>query len=246
MPLSFSDPLLLIAVPAVVALVLLATRRAGRTDHHLRRSAVVRAIAVAALVVALAGPRWEASGGHLDVVAVVDASDSTAGANPTINRALSELASATSGRDRLAVAATGRDAQVEHGLREDPPGTALAVRVDGSQTDLARGLRLAQGLAGSEQRRRVVLLTDGDATRGDTAAAIRELTEAGIALDVISLGGDRRADVLVDSVRSPGTVRVGAAYDVTVVLRNTGSSDAGGELVVTAGRSRCRRAARKW
>jgi Mg-chelatase subunit ChlD len=234
MPFSLETPLWLLALAAVWLVVSTGRRTVPAGDRSQRRATVVRAVGVAALVLALAGPRWEAAGRGMDVVVVVDASDSTASARGEVEPWLAAARSAVGGGDRLAVAAVGRDAQVEHGLRADPPGGGLSVRVDGTETDLARGLRLAQGLAGSEQRRRVVLLTDGLATRGDAPGAVRELEEAGIPLDVVTLGRTGASDVLVEGVRAPSMVRSGDAYDVTVALTNTASAPAAGELVLTA------------
>jgi Mg-chelatase subunit ChlD/uncharacterized membrane protein len=234
MPLSLASPLWLLALAAVWLVVWLGRRGPGVHDRHQRRATVVRAVAVGALVLALTGPRWEAAGRGLDVVVVVDASDSTAAARADAAAWLDGARTARGRGDRLAVAAVGRDAQVEHGLRDDPPTQPLSVRVDGSETDLARGLRLAQGLAGSEQRRRVVLLTDGHATRGDAVGAVRELEDAGITVDVVPLGGGAASDVLVEGVRVPGLVRGGDAYDVTVLLTNTSATAAAGVLTLTA------------
>jgi Mg-chelatase subunit ChlD len=80
----------------------------------------------------------------------------------------------------------------------------------------------------------VVLLTDGLATRGDAPGAIRELEEAGIPVDVVTLGQGGVSDVLVEGVRAPSMVRGGDGYDVTVVLHNTSAVAGGGELSLLA------------
>jgi Mg-chelatase subunit ChlD/uncharacterized membrane protein len=232
MPLSFGILLALAALPLVVVIVL-ASRRRSRTDRHLRAATVLRAVGVGALVLALAQPSWDVAGDDLDLVILVDASDSTRASQAATTAWIDGAVAARGGADRIAVAAVGRDAQVEHALRVDPSGGRLQVRVDGGETDLARGLRLAQGLAGSERRRRVVLLTDGLETRGDAAAAVRELRASGVAVDVVRLGDGAGADVLVAGVRAPSRVRTGETYDVTVSLTNTGAP-AGGEVVLLA------------
>jgi Mg-chelatase subunit ChlD len=229
---SVASPLVLLAIPVLVAIVWLLARRTP--GGHDRRAAVVRAAAVALLVVVVADPRVATAGRELDLVVVVDRSDSTTAAAAEIRTWLAGLEQARGSGDRVAVIAVGRDAQVEHGLRLDPLQVEPGVLVDGSQTDLAAGLRLARGLAGSEQRRRVLVLTDGHPTRGDTSAALAELIDAGIAVDMIALDSAAGADVLVRSVRAPGTSRVGERYEVLVDLENTGQATAGGELVLTA------------
>ncbi|MFA9444028.1 VWA domain-containing protein [Egicoccus sp. AB-alg6-2] len=245
-PLHLDAPAWLAALAVVPAVLWLGWRRAGTRDRALRRATALRGLAVGLLVLALTEPRWDAAGRGMDVVVVVDASDSTTAAREEAHAWIDAAVAGQARGDRLAVAAVGRDAQVEHGLREQAPGGPLTVRVDGTETDLARGLRLAQGVAGSQQRRRVVLLTDGFATRGDAAQAIRELEESGIPVDIVPLGGDGgSADVLVEGVRVPSRVRIGDAYDVTVVVTNTGKAPAGATVVVTADGEEIHREARQ-
>ncbi|HVM00742.1 MAG TPA: VWA domain-containing protein [Egibacteraceae bacterium] len=247
---SFDAPLWLLALPLTGGVVWVTRRHGGKPawdpSRQHRVATGVRALAVALLVLALAGPRWEAGGRRVDVVFVIDASDSVGPAAAAGARAyVEEAISAAGPDDRAALALFGRDARLEHGLRHDPPPVDPAVVVDGSATDLARALRLGQGAAGSDNRRRVVLLTDGRPTQGDVREAARELADAGAGLAIVRLDAAPVADVLVEEVRAPARVREGQEYDVTVVLRNTGGSPAQAVLTVTAdGREVDRRALR--
>ncbi|HVY45270.1 MAG TPA: vWA domain-containing protein, partial [Minicystis sp.] len=57
-------------------------------------------------------------------------------------------------------------------------------------TDVASGVRLAAAALPDGGERRIVLLTDGRATRGDAAAEVRVAEERGIVVDVVPVGGD--------------------------------------------------------
>lgn len=242
MTLFFSDPQWLGALPAAALVLWLGLRaRRGRwggpTGKPRRRldqptlATWARTLAVALVVLALAGPRLEASGRDVDVAFLVDGSDSVGGSGRAEAQAWVDAALASAGPDdRAALALFGRDARVEYSLQPDPPTGPPAAVVDGSASDLARAARLAEGMLGSEQRRRVVLLSDGRETQGDIVSTARELAEAGIVLDVVPLAGGGVADVLVAEVRAPNRVREGEAYDVTTVLENTGDTPA--EVVV--------------
>ena len=222
--LSFTTPLWLLALP-VVWLVWRARQGGGRSA--LRWAARVRAVAVACLILALAGPQWESSGRAVDVAFVVDGSDSLSG--EARERARDWVGQALQSRpdgDRAALALFGRDARLEYALRSDALGADTAVVVDPTATDLSRAVRLGQGVLGSAHRRRVVLLTDGRETTGDLATSVQELSDAGVGLDVVLLEGAAAADVLVDGVDAPARVREGEAYDVRIDLRNTGSAPA--------------------
>ncbi len=231
---SFSDPVWLAALPLTALVLLLGrrsiARRRGRWDQRVV-AAWARAAAIGLVVLALAGPRLEAEGQELDVAFLVDASDSVARSErAAAEQWVAEALEARPPSDRAALALFGHDARVEYALTDDPPPGPAAAVVDGSASDLARGLRLAEGLLGSDHRRRVVLLTDGRQTQGDLLSAVRPLTEAGIGLDIVPLAQTGIADVLVSEVRAPSRAREGEAYDVVTTLRNT--SDQPAEAVV--------------
>ncbi|MDX1510799.1 MAG: VWA domain-containing protein [Nitriliruptorales bacterium] len=234
---SLHRPLLAIALALLVAeavwwwVVRPATRRrrAGVTaspigSRQQRIALGARVVAGLLLVAALLDWRLPATTDAVDVAFVLDVSDSVgvealAGAD-WIDRALQHMRD----DDRASVAGVGRVARLEHSLRDDPSGGPLTIVVDGSGTDLAAGLRLGQGVVGSERRRRVVLLTDGHENQGDAVSVAAQLADTGVRVDVVSLRRGQGADVLVEEVRAPSAVREGDAFDVEVDLRNTGAA----------------------
>jgi uncharacterized membrane protein len=245
MRLGLDTPLWLLALLPVAFLVLRElgllrrARSAAPAGPARRRQAVVatwvRTAALALLVLALAGPTAGAAAGAVDVVFLVDGSDSVAaqGRAAALDWVDAALA-AKPASDRAALAVAGRTPQLEHGLREDPPGTAPAVVVDSSATDLGAAVRLGQGMLGSERRRRAILLSDGRETTGDLTRAAEVLAADGIALDVVPLTSGAPADLLVEEVQAPNRVREGEEYTVTGVLRNTGAAPAAATVVFSA------------
>ncbi len=231
MPLAFDDPMWLVAL-LLVPLVVWTGRRVFR-DRQRRGAVWVRSAAVVLLVLAVAGPRWHAAGSQVDVVFLVDASDSVGGTRDAVGWVGQALDHMPDG-SRAALALFGADAQLEYTLQSDPPRGDVFTIVDPSASDVARALRLGQGVLGSENRRRAVLLTDGLQTRGDAARTAEELAEAGVHVDVVTVSGGLAADVLVEEVRAPSRVREGESFDVVGVLRNT--SDDPAEVVVTVAR----------
>lgn len=218
---TFDDSMWLLGLVLVPLIVVVARRQA--TSRQRRIAVILRAVGVAALVLALAGPRIDSGGNSVDVAFLVDRSDSVGGAEAAATDYIERALAGRDNGDRSAVAVFGRDGRVEQGLAEDTNTSDIASVVDGSATDLARALRLAQGVLGSEHRRRVVLFTDGRQTQGDALAAVQELADAGIRVDVVPLAAGQAADVLVKEVRTPGRLREGEAFDVVGVLTNTGA-----------------------
>lgn len=228
------EPLWLLLLAPVAALAVLAWRREGAT-RRARLATALRLAAAVLLVLALAAP-WVAAGGRgVDVAFLVDASHSVGERGRADALAWArEAMDARGAGDRAGLALFGRSPRVAHGLREDPPADAPAVVVDASATDLAAAARLAQGMLGSERRRRVVLLSDGRETQRDLLAAADALAEAGIALDVVPLAAGAQADVLVERIEAPNRAREGEAYDVVARVRSTSPDPVTATVVVTA------------
>lgn len=88
-------------------------------------------------------------------------------------------------------------------------------------TDIASALRLAMAMFPDGYARRIVLLSDGNETRGEALAVAEVARTEGVPIDVIPL--NRRAEpskeVLIESVEVPQQVKVGAPYEVRVVVR---------------------------
>lgn len=225
MNVTFASPwwlLGLLAMPLAWMLGLGLRRRLGRT--RTLWVAGLRTLALGLLVVALAGPSLVTGGRGVDVTFVVDGSDSMSAVQDVAREWIATAQASRDGGDRAAVARFGLDAQIEYSLTTDPPPPTFNTVVAAGGTDIARGLRLGQGVLGTQQHRRLVVLSDGRATQGDAERTAAELAEAGIAVDVVQVGGATAGDVLVESVAAPGRVNQGEAHDVAATLRNTGSS----------------------
>lgn len=214
----------LVALPAVWMLGRGLRRQLGPT--RALWVTVLRTTALALLMLALAGPSMVTGGRGVDVAFVVDGSDSMDGVQEVARDWITTAQAARGDRDRTAVSRFGLDAQIEYSLTDEPPPVDFNTVVSGGGTDIARGLRLGQGVLGTQQYRRLVLLSDGRATQGDAERTAAELAAAGVTVDVVQIGGSTAADVLVESVVAPGRVNQGESHEVTAALRNTGSAAA--------------------
>lgn len=184
--------LLLLVVPYLLLL-----RRVGRAARGRRGaiSLILRGIALALLVAALARPQLLDQVDDLAVAFVVDVSESVPG--PDRDHALRQIQDDMErmppsdqaglvvfgdrpsvelpfGGPRATDLAEGMTARLDH----------LESRVDRGRSDLSRAVEFAAGILPSGVARRVVLVSDGNQTEGDLMAGARELAAAGVRLDV--------------------------------------------------------------
>jgi uncharacterized membrane protein len=76
------------------------------------------------------------------------------------------------------------------------------------ETDVREALRLARSLMPDSARRRIVLFSDGNWTRGDPEAELQLLARAGITVDVIPFERARPGEVVAERLLAPSQVRI--------------------------------------
>ena len=183
----------------------------------------LRGLALAALVVALAGPLERSAPRHTDVMFALDVSssiepDTVAHAIEFINRALEgKLPEA-----RMGLVVFAADAATELSLASrSVPVRDLTVDVPAGGTDIGRALEVAMGAFDSERQRRVVLLSDGRENAGSAAAASAAARSLGV--EILSVPLERRGthdEVRVRNVLAPAVVRGGEPFEVQVTIES--------------------------
>lgn len=191
-----------------------------------RLSLGLRLAIVALLVLALAGLRWQWSVRDQAVVFAVDASASARAARGAAEDWLTRALSSLRRGDAAGLVMFGREALVERPLTTGQEGAfkqgvTLDSRPDAQATDVESALRLAAGMAGSDRQRRVVVLTDGRENLGDAVREAQWLRSQGVRVDVAPLTVGRGPEVLVDSLRVPGTLFLGERFDLTATVQSS-------------------------
>ncbi len=224
MPVSVTDPLVLLLGVALITLTLVVSRAAR---HHLspgRRAASLglRIVILASLVLALAGARLELPADRLTTVFLADISDSVgaAGRETALARIREALAARPDG-DQAAIIAFGSDALVERLPGELDDLDAISSVATRSATDIGEAIRLASAIFPDAARRRIVLLSDGNDTtgRGRSEAAVAAL--AGIPIDTWSIGETITDEVMLLGLDAPATAHTGDELPIEARVGST-------------------------
>lgn len=229
MPLAFGAPTFLwLAVPGV-ALVLFGWLSASRVLPPGRRiaSLVIRLTLVGCLVGALAGARLALPANRLSVVFLVDGSASMLDATRDELLAFARQAVRQMPEgDTAGVVVFGANALVDRLPSElnelrSPDSVPVA-----SASDIGSAVRLATAIFPAGTQRRLVLLSDGNDTGGQAAAAILGARSSGIRLDVALPSGETFGEALVDGLDAPAGARVGETVELTARVQATLSTKA--------------------
>ncbi len=202
-------------------------QRKGQRSRELRfyLVAALRIVAVAALIVAMAGPLRPDNSSRTDVLFALDVSRSVA--LDAIDRALvfiNQAIAAKPAQTRIGVVVFAAQASVEVPANR-APGTLEEIRshVRREATDIARGLTVALSAFPVAGHRRIVLLSDGRETSGNALAAAATARAIGVEVFTMPLAVSReRRDVRMRGVGVPASVASHEPFSVRIeVAANT-------------------------
>ncbi|MFN0026855.1 MAG: VWA domain-containing protein [Acidimicrobiales bacterium] len=223
---SWLAPFVAALLVAMVLETLLARRSQAVGRRQWRSALGLRVVCAVLALVALLAPTLDREADGMATVFVLDDSDSLGAGGRSAGADWVRQALAAKPADaRAAVVVFGGDARLDSPIATDVGFANPEVTVDGSATNLATALRLGLAVAPVDARRRLVLLTDGQATRGDTDAALADAAQATIPVDTVTIGGVHGPDVAVTGVKAPPLARVGDAISLkATVAANTAAT----------------------
>lgn len=235
MSLEFARPLLLLLLPAYIALIYLIDRRGGRRSRHIRHrvARVMRCLLTCLCVLALAAPSVVLPGGQQAVWILADASASARGMQDQMTQSVRTALENKDASVNAGVIAFGGNAMVEKPLAQDGTYNGVTTAVDAQASDLSSALTLASALLPEDAQGRIVVLSDG-ATE-DVRAAAQQLAARGVTVDFQSFSGDALPDAQISQLNVPSRVYQGQSFTVTVQV--TANHDTAGTLVLYQNRT---------
>ncbi|MCL4509125.1 MAG: VWA domain-containing protein, partial [Chloroflexi bacterium] len=176
-PMTFERPWLWLLLPLALGVILLAVRfsRVYLPPRRKTLSILLRVLLLTLIVGSLTEPQLQLPQRHLNVVFLLDASDSVGqsgidAAAAWIRRALQHIGP----HDKAGVVVFGQDALVEQSLAHLTNLPAIQSVPERGYTDIAQAIRLGLALvASSSGERRLILLSDGNENIGSATAEAR-------------------------------------------------------------------------
>lgn len=235
MSLEFARPLLLLLLPAYIALIYLIDRRGGRRSRRIKHrvARVMRCLLTCLCVLALAAPSVVLPGGQQAVWILADASASARGMQDQMTQSVRTALENKDASVNAGVIAFGGNAMVEKPLAQDGTYNGVTTAVDAQASDLSSALTLASALLPEDAQGRIVVLSDG-ATE-DVRAAAQQLAARGVTVDFQSFSGDALPDAQISQLKVPSRVYQGQSFTVTVQV--TANHDTAGTLVLYQNRT---------
>ena len=216
---QFSNPaflwLLLLVVPS--ALWLCRHSDSSLSPTRIWISCFVRLLLLVGLIVAMAGLQWLKPQEGLNVMFLLDRSESVPAAQQdAARRYVNEVVQLKEPDDQAGVIVFGGDTGIEQMVQERVElGTIQAV-VATDRTDIAAAVRLGTASFPQYGQKRLVLLSDGNENVGDSLTAVAAAQPLGVSLDIVALGAERRNDISLQRLGLPGNVKKGTTFEAKI------------------------------
>ena len=234
LPIQFEDPgwlLLLVLLLPIWAISFVFGRAMSRFRRVL--SVTVRTLVILLITMALARPSWVERGEALTVTVVSDVSRSIPLEQRVRAATLVQdlIRNKTRPEDQVAGVSLAMDAQPT--AKPDPETIVDLDAYEGlrSATDLGAGVEQALSLLPSDTANRLLLISDGNQTRGNLLESAELARANGIPIDVIPLRYEYDNEVLIESVKVPTRARLGQTADLKIFFRSQQPTT--GRLLVT-------------
>lgn len=228
----FTSPLALFLLLVLPAIAIMGWPRRGFGWRREVVSLGLRLLIALSLILALAGLEIVRAADQLAVVFLVDASDSMPAsaqsfASDYMRQALAEMRP----DDQAALIVFGGDALVERPMSSSNEMGAITSIPRTNQTDLAEAIRLGLALYPPDTSRRMVILSDGNATTGDALQAAQLAAASGVQILAVPVEQDTGPEALVAAVDAPSHLHQGEQFDLKLVVDATRPTQAGVQVI---------------
>jgi Ca-activated chloride channel homolog len=212
-------PCTLVAGYALLRCVTL-RQRTSRTRALLRD--VTTVLLTSCLALAVTGLELGRPLDRLSVIVLVDRSRSTElvpGASSRIDKELRVAELGMRETDTIGVLSFGQSAVLDSPLRRrDQRPTPQTMSIGRDATDIERALRRALAELPADARGKLVLISDGVATRGDALLATHSAVAADVPIDVVPLDQAPMPNVRVVGLGAPSSVSEGETFTLRAVV----------------------------
>ena len=122
-------------------------------------------------------------------------------------------------RDKAGVIVFGEEASIELSAAEKLGMREIMSYVGGEHTDIASAVRLALAAFPQGHKKRMVIYTDGNETRGSALEEVKAAQAAGVAVDVVPLWSAQTPEVRIREVHAPSRAESDEPFQLRIVVQ---------------------------
>jgi uncharacterized membrane protein len=196
-----------------------------------RGALVLKAVSLAAILIALAEPRLNVTESKVAVAVLVDTSASVSAADLEHASQIASQIASDRGRNWMRVIPFARSTRSLEAKEDQKPWHLQPTSGEsGRATDLEAGIREAVASLPAGLVPRVVLISDGKQNKGSVARAAWQAQQLGIPIDTFAMKGRAEPALRLESLSLPSIAFTGEQFPIDVVVSTPRAGPAEVEL----------------
>jgi hypothetical protein len=215
------SPIWLAFIPVGIVSIILLSKGLKRKGD-VKRNAVIflrsLLITLLLLVGAKVGLTWTVN--DTATVYLIDASDSMKNSNTISESFIREAMGYMKDTDIAGVILFGEDPVMENFLSKEPTFEKINSMVKGSFTNIERAITAGISILPDKNRKRIVLITDGEENEGDSSKAAGILRDKGIDFKVFKVDRDRGNEAAIVNITAPAGLNKNERYNIVVNIKS--------------------------
>lgn len=177
----------------------------------------LRIICFILLISAVFDPKLPLPAKSVTTVFTLDLSDSMADNSYDAIEFINEALKLKPSGDLTALAAFGRDGNILASASDSAKEYTLNTSADITATNIQGGVETAKSLFKSSTGKRMIIFTDGSETNGDSASAIKALSNEGVEIKFVEYDHDNMAEAEITQLKVPEYISMGKCRSELVI-----------------------------
>lgn len=234
MKIEFYQPVWLLLIPFVLSIILYISKEGKFYNSFQKKSlTIVRCILCLLIICAMAIPKINIPVDDVTTVLLIDKS-ATGNLKYTENvkKFIRDFSDARTEKDQVGVVVFGEKAVVEQMpsfeegvffesfLKDTTTGLNLKSVVNENNTNIDNALTIANSLFTESTGKRIVLITDGMETIGDSIQKSKLISEQGVEIQVFNMGENEFNEVQISNLNIPKVIPKNVEYPIEIEINS--------------------------
>ncbi|WP_051623526.1 VWA domain-containing protein [Clostridium hydrogeniformans] len=222
MGIQIGNPYVLIAIPVLIALVIIFARLSRGLNREKKvQGTVIRSIIIILLSLALGGFKIYWNVDKVSTIFLLDSSDSNYSNRLDIETFVGKAIEGKGNKDLIGIISFGENTQIESFISKDPSFKKIEGNILGSYTNLEGAINSAVSLFPNDSKKRLVILSDGEENKGLGQRTLDTLKEQGIEVKVSKSEKNLGKEVSVEGLSLPEKLNMGQEFNLVININST-------------------------
>lgn len=236
MVIDFSRPEYLFLIPIFIAFVIITSKKLRLIRLRKKIIIFLRSLVYILIILSLSGTNIKWTSSNTSTVFLLDLSDSMKNYTDEAQKFIETAEMKKGSKDSVGVITFGDNALIENFLSKDAIFHTTVSKPNGTYTNIENAITTALSIMPQNNRKRIVLITDGEENEGRSTKLIPMLTGQKVDFKVYKIDKTEGREVEIDSITIPQKLHLGEEFNLVVNVESTINTKA--KLTLFSGREK--------